>query len=81
MYLSGYANTRMTLLGVIGRLLENPDNSYMDLLDQWTAFSIESHFRQLVKECKEINKTGLTETSETSETSKTSETDVSTPLD
>jgi hypothetical protein len=71
----------MTLLSQISRQLLLPTQDYMDLLDYWTAFSIETHFKMLVKECKEINNTGLTETSKTSETSETSETDVSTPLD
>jgi hypothetical protein len=37
----------------------------MDKLDIWTEFSIEHHFRQLVRECQMANATGKTETLET----------------
>lgn len=54
-------------------------NSYMssrdlEVLDYWTEFSIETHFRQLVLECQMANATGITETEETEETDETEET-------
>ena len=58
----------MTLLSVINRL---EPREYMDRLDYWTGFSIESHFRQLVAECQAADSTGTTETEETEETEET----------
>lgn len=52
----------MTLLSVINSL---EPREYMEALDYWTEYSIESHFRQLVIECQMINATGKTETEET----------------
>jgi len=51
----------MTLLSVINSL---EPREYMEALDYWTEFSIESHFRQLVIECQVLNATGETETEE-----------------
>lgn len=45
----------------------------LEVLDYWTEFSIETHFRQLVLECQMANATGITV--ETEETAKTEETD------
>lgn len=56
----------------------------LEVLDYWTEFSIETHFRQLVLECQMANATGITEetdeTAETAETEETEETDEYTPL-
>jgi|TARA_B110000971_G_scaffold164738_2_gene168643 hypothetical protein len=64
----------MTLLSVIDSLLSMPDRKYIDVLDYWTAYNIEVHFRELVKETQEADFTGMTENS------KTEETDTYTPL-
>jgi hypothetical protein len=74
----------MTLLSQIARQLLLPTQDYMDLLDYWTQFSIENHFRQLVKECKEIDNTGTTQTASpasSAETAETGEIDRQSPLD
>jgi hypothetical protein len=71
----------MTLLSQIARQLLLPTQDYMDLLDHWTQFSIENHFKQLVRECKEIDNTGTTQTAETTETAETAEIDRQSPLD
>jgi|MEHZ01.4.fsa_nt_MEHZ011072663.1_1 hypothetical protein len=55
----------------------------LEVLDYWTEFSIETHFRQLVVECQMANATGITETEktcETYETEETEETEEYTPL-
>lgn len=48
----------------------------MDKLDIWTEFSIEHHFRQLVRECQMANATRTTE-----ETEETEETGISGEID
>ena len=57
----------MTLLSVINSL---EPQEYMEVLDYWTEYSIECHWRQLVKECQMMNATGIQETQETQETGK-----------
>ena len=53
----------------------------LEVLDYWTEFSIETHFRQLVLECHMANATGITEeTAETAFAAETAETDEYTPL-
>ena len=55
---------------------------YMDKLDIWTEFSIEHHFRQLVRECQMANATRTTEeTEETEETGISGEIDSLPPFD
>ena len=57
----------MTLLSVINSL---EPREYMEVLDYWTEYSIECHFRQLVIECQMMNATGTQETQETEKTGK-----------